>query len=389
LKKRRQERAVEVAGKGVPFKSGTVALLFVLASSGTSISVYLTHAFRQLRHEEDWHSLCAISARLDCDAALLSPYGSVGWLPISAFAFWFYIGVALIALMGWHWKSLASSRSIAALLLLGSSFAFALSFLLAAISALLLHTLCLLCLVLDLLNLALLVIAVRLVHSTGESLPTFVGRQLKSWKRHPEWIMMPSAAAALAVLITLAAYVQEAPREGRCGELGAVLPTMQGATPLSLIAYTDFECPHCKVVEHTLRRFGNDPRIRIVHRQYPLDDKCNPRLTAPLHRSACLLARAAICARAQGRYDDIAARLYESIPNEAALLAIADGLHLDRPLLAACLQSDDTAKALADDIAHAAADGVQATPTIVINGHRFVGAIRRSELSCLLDDVHG
>lgn len=50
----------------------------------------------------------------------------------------------------------------------------------------------------------------------------------------------------------------------------------------------------------------------------------------------------------------------------------------------ACLQSPAVATQLRERIDDAAARNVRATPTLFVNGRRHVGAVRPSDLSCLL-----
>ena len=56
------------------------------------------------------------------------------------------------------------------------------------------------------------------------------------------------------------------------------------------------------------------------------------------HPGACLQARAAICASAQGREPDFTDRLYDSgVADREALVALAASLGLDRAAFALCL----------------------------------------------------
>ena len=47
----------------------------MLSGTGVAVSAYLTYVHRRLRSEPGWESLCAISASLNCDTVITSPFG--------------------------------------------------------------------------------------------------------------------------------------------------------------------------------------------------------------------------------------------------------------------------------------------------------------------------
>jgi protein-disulfide isomerase len=106
-----------------------------------------------------------------------------------------------------------------------------------------------------------------------------------------------------------------------------------------------------------------------------------------LHRTACLAARGGICAAAEGRFWEYADACYADRTHHqrADLVAIARGIGLDPDRFDACLDAPSTASALAEDIEIAHSVGVRATPTIVLNGVKFEGAIDLPRLTELLD----
>lgn len=83
------------------------------------------------------------------------------------------------------------------------------------------------------------------------------------------------------------------------------------ATSLTIVEYSDHECPYCARAHAGLRAaVARRPDIRIEHRNFPLDPSCNPAVRPPFHRDACALARAAICAGEQGRLRQMNDALY-------------------------------------------------------------------------------
>lgn len=159
-----------------------------------------------------------------------------------------------------------------------------------------------------------------------------------------------------------------------------------------LVEFSDLECPHCvslyRTVESLFEERGpNRLRVRFVN--YPLDHECNPHVARSLHPTACLSARGGICAEEQGHFWQFAGALFglQAPRSRAAVLDTARQVGLNVDLFAMCLDAESTAKALAEDIALAHAAGVHATPTVLVNGWTFEGAIARGRLLSVLDDT--
>lgn len=74
--------------------------------------------------------------------------------------------------------------------------------------------------------------------------------------------------------------------------------------PVTVVEYADFECPHCakawEAAEEALEPYGD--RVRYVYRNNPL----------PIHEHALKAAEAAAAAHAQGRFFDLAPRMFRN-----------------------------------------------------------------------------
>jgi len=159
-----------------------------------------------------------------------------------------------------------------------------------------------------------------------------------------------------------------------------------------LIEFSDLECPHCESLHRTVaflfvERGPVGLRVRFVN--YPLDSECNPHVGRSLHPTACLSARGGICAQEQGRFWPFAEATFalEGPRSRGVVLETSRRVGLDVERFAVCLDSAATAKTLAEDIALAHGAGVRATPTVLINGWTFEGAIPRARLQRVLDDT--
>ena len=160
--------------------------------------------------------------------------------------------------------------------------------------------------------------------------------------------------------------------------------TVGAAAQVSMVVYSDFQCPPCRELDEQLRGLRGRSKVDVVHRQYPFDTACNPWVSRTRHPGSCMQARAAICAARQGRYDDFSDRLFDRGAigiDELIGLAISTGL--DGTLFSSCLASPESAERLADDVRTAHRQQIRGTPTIVVAGVRRVGPLRSSEVQCI------
>ena len=133
---------------------------------------------------------------------------------------------------------------------------------------------------------------------------------------------------------------------------------------VTIVAFTDFECPSCArqhpVLERIVSEFGD--RVRLVVRDFPLSQHANARKAA----------EAAEAAREQGKYWEYAGVLFR---NQSALGAdklrqYATELGLDRARFDASLDSGKFAEKVQRDVIDGHKLGVNGTPTVYINGKR-------------------
>lgn len=145
--------------------------------------------------------------------------------------------------------------------------------------------------------------------------------------------------------------------------------------PVTLVEFSDFQCPFCKTassyVDEVVEEFGDD--VRVVFKNYPLDDACNGRMNQPLHVHACRAAYLARCAEEQGEglfwkaHDalfgakELTDYFLDNLPAE---------LGLDEATLASCMSAERTLSAVKADIALAHGLGLSSTPSFFINGKR-------------------
>jgi protein-disulfide isomerase len=138
--------------------------------------------------------------------------------------------------------------------------------------------------------------------------------------------------------------------------------------PITIVEYSDFQCPFCARVNPTLDRvvqtYGD--KVRIVFKDYPL----------PNHAEAPKAAEAAHCAGEQGKFWEMHDRLFAN--QQALQLPMlkqqATALGLDMSAFNQCLDSGKHASRVAENMKEAESLGVSSTPTLYVNGRPVVGA---------------
>ena len=144
--------------------------------------------------------------------------------------------------------------------------------------------------------------------------------------------------------------------------------------PVTLVEFSDFECPVCRSLHDVLRGLlPNYPQVRVVFKDYPIE------ILHPWARTAALAGH---CAYEQ----DPAAfwKMYDAIYDHQDVISASNAwMKMTEYAGQAGLNSDSFRGCLASQEAGAAVDAsrangqqldVNSTPTVFVNGRRLVGA---------------
>jgi protein-disulfide isomerase len=140
--------------------------------------------------------------------------------------------------------------------------------------------------------------------------------------------------------------------------------------PVTIVEFSDLQCPHCKVAQPTLERLLTDlPNTRLVFQEYPL----------PMHDWAMTAAKFAECVRkekpeafwqfAQSVYDDQEQITADNAPQRLRDLAAATGARPDA--VAACAAEPSAFVQINDSMQLGKSLNVTGTPTLFINGRKI------------------
>lgn len=138
--------------------------------------------------------------------------------------------------------------------------------------------------------------------------------------------------------------------------------------PISIIEFSDFQCPFCRQVQPALAelqtRYGD--KIRWSFKDLPLSS---------IHPQAQGAAEAARCAADQGKFWEFRAAMFASTNITPELFqTTADGLGVNSDEFKTCLASGRHREAVLADSAEAEGLGITGTPAFVINGVLLSGA---------------
>ena len=138
--------------------------------------------------------------------------------------------------------------------------------------------------------------------------------------------------------------------------------------PVTIIEFSDYQCPFCKKAEPTvqevLKVYGPD-KVRFAYRNFPL----------PMHTDARPAAEAAGCAAEQGKFWEYHEKLMAAKDlSPANLSTMATELGMDKKKFDDCYAAEKFKNDIEKDVKAGEEAGVNGTPAFFINGRMLDGA---------------
>lgn len=382
-------------------------LLSLFALLGAVISLVLVYHHALITSGlEHGPSFCSLGEGVDCDVVARSEFSQLFGIPVASFALLYYL-ILLVTVQLAAPRDSREEHEIADLLFFLALCGAVPTVVFAAISAFILKTLCLMCAGLYVTALGALLCAWQLPGRSGLVSAVLNGagaardRLRPTHGIHARLSLLLLGSTALAVLFlpsylelevlfpraraakmneataqAVAAWAQAPTKEIEVAASGApsekdfILGSI--AAPVTMVIFSDFECPFCKRAAEALHSLEGELRrqVRIVFKNYPLDQACHPMINRPMHQFAC---RAALIARCAGAQDDElfwAAHdaLFAQELSPETLDALPAELGLDAAQFELCMRSPEQAQKLRRDIEQGISLDIRGTPTVYLNG---------------------
>lgn len=350
-------------------------------------------------------SFCTINEIIDCDAVARTTTAQFWGIPLAYWGMLFYITVLFMTIVDRlknfkPLKFLEVFKEPKAYIVFLATIAFLISMILAGISAFRIYKVCILCVITYFIDLIIALVASNCnLRNIVTSFSTTFADFIDGVKKYTKTFVVLVMATSSFLLYTGIEY-PFTPNVKRIKEIQRyhnmkvnpyrVKGNLLGAENADVVIelYSDYVCPICYVHNIMLHRAAKEySNIKIVHHNYPFDKECNPYVDINMHPSACFMARGAIAARKQGNYWGMSSLLYENQPKKVDdMLKLVQKLELDKEKFLEDFDSADTKKELENEIRNGDKIGIDATPTMFVNGKIKVGMMQYEDLQKFLEE---
>ena len=149
---------------------------------------------------------------------------------------------------------------------------------------------------------------------------------------------------------------------------------------VTLVVFTDYYCPHCRVVSPEIDRLlASDPRLKVVWREMPV-----------LGPGSYVAAAAALAAARQGKYYPFHRALFSGgRPDDKGIAVAAQAAGLASASLTAASKAPAIEQEIQTNLAIARALSIDGTPFFVIGNRTYEGEISYDRLVQAVADARG
>lgn len=309
--------------KALPYPFYRLALL-LLAVLGLADAIYLAVSHYKVHTDMTHKSFCAISKAINCDTVSQSVYSIFFGVP---FAFWGIIAYVFMLVMFVFVKdNSAKSVRLWTFLFLASWVFVGYSIALAIVSSFYVKSYCIMCIgtyIINILFLYLSWMTVRRFTKIGIINEIWqIFRYLAFFKKPMFPILVVFGAIAICMMLFFPPYWKsEAPVLSPHVATGVTddqfaHPWIGAENPvLTVVEYTDYQCFQCRKLHYFLRQLVNQypDKLRLVHVNFPMDDKINPLVDEPYHVGSALLAAVAEYAKLEGNFWEVNDKIFDMI----------------------------------------------------------------------------
>ena len=148
---------------------------------------------------------------------------------------------------------------------------------------------------------------------------------------------------------------------------------------VTVIEFFDYNCPYCRKAGQTVQELlASDANVRVIYREWPI-----------LGEDSVFASRAALAARAQGKYEEFHWALMngEGRASEASILKLARHLDLDVEKLRADMTSPAVEAHIAQSSALARTLGFTGTPAFIVGDRTAPGMLSTDEITAMVAEA--
>jgi len=348
---------------------------------GFLASAYTFHLFMQVQeHGPNVDSFCAISETVNCITVETSEYAVTLGVPIAMYGLEYYSVGLIILLLSFfgiwplrRWQSLIFWMAVISVPVIT---------ILAYLAFVVIGSICIVCCAVYLANLTMLIYL--LAANRGRLRELAVEGPMEFFGTLPKARGLLIAAIVFAA-IALSQFFWMSPALGLSagGSFNFQGLPVDGmslgdpSAPIKIEEFTDYQCPYCdkahKVMMELVQKYPD--KIHLTHRDYPLDNNCNPYIPRLFHPDACRAAKYGRCAAAQNRFWQLDEKMFHNRTRlqkrHIVVYAREAGLNMNK--LEECVAEPATLDAILKDIHEGHSRGVNGTPACFINGELVFG----------------
>jgi len=300
-------------------------LILILAFVALVASIAALYVHYRIIKDPTYSSFCDISETVSCEAVLESSYATVRGVPVAAGGVVWSALVLLIAGLGMRRENADGYAASAGYIFVLATVALSAVLYLGYASFFVIGKACPLCMTMYVAVIGIFLIAGG-ISMTLSALPSRLGRDLRGIATSPTLAVV--ALLFIAGSVSLVAFFPRAEEQTvtTAGEVYTPptetiepdqlaefnkwvdsqphvnVPVPANGAQVLIVEFLDFQCPSCRQAymeyKGIVAKYQNNPKVRFVTMDFPLDSECN---TAGIHPAACEAAAAVRMAKARGK----------------------------------------------------------------------------------------
>lgn len=382
-------------------------LILVLALLGLGAALAALYVHYRIIKDPTYTSFCDINETVSCEAVLESPYATVKGIPVAAGGVIWSALILLIAALGMRRDKPDAYAASAAYIFVLATVALSAVLYLGYASFFLIGKACPLCMTMYVSVIGIFLIAGG-TSMTLSALPARLGRDVRAVATSPT----PAVIAILFIVgsVSLLAFFPRAEEQTVTATGEVYTPPTESIDPdqlaefnkwidsqpkvnvpvpangaqVLIVEFFDYQCPSCRQAymeyKGIVAKYKNDPKVRFVTMDFPLDSECN---TAGIHPAACEAAAAVRMAKAKGKGPEMEDYFFSN-QEQMTPTWVKDSVRK----VAGVTDYDAQYAKVLDQVKADAALGrqldVQGTPTFFVNGIK-VNALRPVFFEALIE----